>query len=84
MFENLDEQFGSRSGPKFFVPELGLKPLVKFISRHLLCRHTFHMKYSVLHSQILKKNEIQQTYLFQYNEISFYPLSVYTLAPEII
>ena len=31
----------------FFVPELGLKPLVKFISRHLLCRHTFHMKYSV-------------------------------------
>ena len=55
MFENLDEQFGSRSGPKIFRAWTWSKPLVKFISRHLLCRHTFHMKYPVLHSQILKK-----------------------------
>ena len=61
MFENVDdEQFGSRPGPKFFCASTWSKPFVKFISRHPLCRHTFHMNYPVLHSQVLKKNEIQQ------------------------
>ena len=42
MFENLDEQFGSRSGPKIFVPELGLTACKVYQQTSVVQAHISH------------------------------------------